>query len=108
MALAVRARTLRSAVFLAAVTAVALVRTDEVSPSLTRVRLILTTTAKTAGITIDGATLASYRPSSVSPDGVHATHGGRTLQLSNPRAGESAEATFDVVIADAAAGGAIA
>src|SRR5437588_64699 len=106
MAVAVQLRPLSSAL-LAAALAVGVLAADEKSPPLARVRLILTTTARTAGITIDGATLASYRPSSVSPGDVAATHGGRTLQLSNPRGGQPAEATFDVVVADAARGAAV-
>jgi hypothetical protein len=76
--------------------------------SLARVRVILTTSAAAAGITVDGATLASYRPSALtgSPT-LYATHTGRTLQLSRNAAGQSAEATFDLVLADVQAGSAI-
>lgn len=66
------------------------------SHTVSRIRLILSATAATASVTVDGATLAIYRPSAVigSP-GLYATDTGRTLQLSRNVAGEPAEATFD-------------
>jgi len=76
-------------------------------PPLARLRLILSTTAKTVAVTVDGATLASYRPSVVNPDDVHATHTGRTLQMSNSHAGQSAEATFELVLADVSSSAAV-
>ena len=78
------------------------------SHTVSRIRLILSTTAATASVTVDGATLASYRPSAVigSP-GLYATHTGRTLQLSRNVAGEPAEATFDVILDGVPLGSAI-
>jgi len=101
----VQLRSLRSILFTATLSTSLLAA--DAAPPLARVRLILSTTAKTVAVTLDGATLASYRPFTVNPSDVHATHTGRTMQMSNPRAGESADATFDVVLADVPPGAAI-
>ena len=81
---------------------------SEPDEQLARVRLIVTTTAANAAITVGGATIASYISSVI--DGapsVTPSRTGRTLQLSRNVAGQRAEARFDVVLADAAPGTAI-
>jgi hypothetical protein len=75
--------------------------------NLARVRLVVSTHASTAAITVAGATIASY--DSAPLDGARATrttHTGSTMQLSRG-AGESADGQFDVVLSDVPARGSI-
>ena len=77
---------------------------DPVEP-FARVRLVVTTTAATASITVGGATVASYLPAVLDgPPAVAVSRAGRTLQLSRNVPGRSAEARFDVILADVAPG----
>src|SRR5712691_9203369 len=77
--------------------------------SLARVRLVVTTRAATAAITAGGATIASYISSVLDgPPAVSVSRTGRTLQLSGNVPGQSAEARFDIILADVAPGGTIA
>jgi len=81
----------------------------EPDEQLARVRLIVTTRAANAAITVSGAIIASYIPSVL--DGAPAvtpSRTGRTLQLSRNVPGQTAEARFDVVLAEAAPGTTIA
>src|SRR5712691_9582640 len=83
--------------------------TRDPAESLARVRLVVTTRAATAAITVSGATIASYISSVLAgPPAVSASRTGRTLQLSGNVPGQSAEARFDIILADVAPGGAIA
>jgi hypothetical protein len=68
---------------------------------LARVRLIISTKAAAAQITVSGATVASYLASiSAGPSAVTVSRTGRVLQLTRNVAGQSAEAQFDVILAD--------
>src|SRR5437773_4749412 len=81
----------------------AVVRNPDPADNLARVRLVVTTTAASAAITVDGATIASYVSSVLDgPPAVSASLTGRTLLLSRNVAGQSAEARFDVILADVA------
>ena len=72
--------------------------------SLARVRLIVTTKAGAAQVTASGATIASYIASVASgPPSAAVSSTGRALQLTRNAAGQTAEARFDVVLADVAA-----
>jgi hypothetical protein len=76
---------------------------------LARVRLVVTTRAATAAITVGGATIASYLSSVLDgPPAVSVSRTGRTLQLSGNVPGQSAEARFDIILAEVAPDGAIA
>ncbi|PYR47836.1 MAG: hypothetical protein DMF95_15620 [Acidobacteria bacterium] len=84
-------------------------RNPDPAESLARVRLVVTTRAPTAAITVGGATIASYISSVLDgPPTVSASRTGRTLQLSGNVPGQSAEARFDIILADVAPGGTIA
>jgi len=86
----------------------AAVRIPDPDEQLARVRLIVTTKAATAAITAEGATIASYISSVLDgPPAVTASRTGRTLQLSRNVPGQSAEARFDIILADAAPGAVI-
>ena len=83
--------------------------TRDPAESLARVRLVVTTRAATAAITVSGATIASYISSVLAgPPAVSASRTGRTLQLSGNVPGQSAEARFDIILTDVALGGMIA
>ena len=87
----------------------AAVPAPEPAEQLARVRLIVTTKAATVAITVGGATIASYLSSvldgspAVTPSRI-----GPTLQLSRNVPGQSAEARFDIILADAEPGTTIA
>jgi len=69
--------------------------------SLARVRLIVTTKAASASIEVSGATIASYISSvDAGPLTASVSRTGRVLQLSRNVPGQTAEARFDVVLAD--------
>jgi hypothetical protein len=77
--------------------------------SLARVRLVVTTKARSVAITVGDATIASYISSVLDgPPAVSVSRTGRTLQLSGNVPGESAEGRFDIILADVAPGGVIA
>jgi hypothetical protein len=81
----------------------AVVRNPDPAHNLARVRLVVTTTAASAAITVDGATIASYLSSVVDgPPSVSASLTGPTLLLSRNVAGQPAEARFDIILADVA------
>src|SRR5258707_1300148 len=83
-------------------------RNPDPDEQLARVRLIVTTKAATVAITVGGATIASYISSVLDgPPAVTPSRTGRTLQLSRNVPGQSAEARFDIILADAAPGAAI-
>jgi hypothetical protein len=72
---------------------------------LARVRLIVTSTARTTDVTIDGVTLASYTSAILrAPSGSTTTQTGATMRLSNGAAGQTAEAQFDVILAKVRSG----
>jgi len=78
---------------------------DRLQPieSLARVRLIVTTKAASTSITATGATIASFISSVESgPPSAIVSRTGRALQLTRNVAGQTAEARFDVVLADVA------
>ena len=84
-------------------------RAPDPAEQFARVRLIVTTKAATVAITVGGATIASYISSVLDgPPAVTPSRTGRTLQLSRNVPGQSAEARFDIILADAAPGTAIA
>ncbi|HKB11884.1 MAG TPA: endo-1,3-alpha-glucanase family glycosylhydrolase [Vicinamibacterales bacterium] len=71
---------------------------------LARVRLIVSTRAASATITVSGATIASFIATiNSAPPSVTVSRTGRLLQLSRNVAGETAEAQFDVMLADVGA-----
>jgi hypothetical protein len=83
-------------------------RDPDPAEQLARVRLVVTTKAATVAITVGGATIASFISSVLDgPPTVTPSRTGRTLQLSRNVPGQSAEARFDVILADAAPGTAI-
>jgi hypothetical protein len=87
---------------------VAAVRDTEPDEQLARVRLVVTSKAANVAITVGGATIASYISSMLSGAAAATpSRTGRTLQLSRNVPGQSAEARFDVVLADASPGSAI-
>jgi hypothetical protein len=97
------------ALALAGVGVAAAQRNPQPAESLARVRLVVTTKAATAAITVGGATIASYISSVLDgPPAVSVSRTGRTLQLSANVAGQSAEARFDIILADVAPDGMIA
>ncbi|MGH9145399.1 MAG: glycoside hydrolase family 99-like domain-containing protein [Vicinamibacterales bacterium] len=74
--------------------------------NLSRVRLIVTTAATSADVTVTGATVASYL-STVrgGAPAVRTSQTGSTLRLSRNVAGQSAEASFDMILADVSSRG---
>ena len=89
--------------------ALASARDPEPDEQLARVRLVVTTRAASAAITVGGATIASYVSSVLAGvPSVTPSRTGGTLQLSRNVPGQPAEARFDIVLADAAPGTAIA
>jgi Glycosyl hydrolase family 99 len=99
-------RRFRSAVVAPALVCAAAVvsaQRPEPSENLARVRLLITTRAASATITVSGATVASYLATvNAGPSAATVTRTGRLLQLSRNVAGQSAEAQFDVILADTA------
>ena len=86
----------------------AVVRNPDPAENLARVRLVVTTRAATAAITVDGATIASYLSSVLDgPPAVSVSLTGRTLQLSGNVAGQPAEVRFDIILAGVAPGSVI-
>jgi len=80
---------------------------DEPEPSepLARVRVIVATRAANVSITARDATIASFLPSVLAgPASLTVSRTGRTLQLSRNIAGQAAEASFDIILADMAPG----
>jgi glycosyl hydrolase family 99 len=72
--------------------------------SLVRVRVIVTTKAASASVTVSGATVASFIAAvNAGPLSTTVSRTGRALQVSRNVAGQSAEAQFDVILADVAA-----
>jgi hypothetical protein len=95
-------------VALAAVGVSAAMRAPDPGEQFVRVRLIVTTKAATVAVTVGGATIASYIPSVLDgPPALTLSRTGRTLQLSRNVPGQSAEARFDIILADAAHGNVI-
>jgi glycosyl hydrolase family 99 len=83
--------------------AIAIAQRLEAIEQLARVRLVVTTTAASASIAVTGATVASYLSTVDSgPPTATVSRIGALLQLSRNVAGQTAEATFDVVLADVA------
>lgn len=76
--------------------------------NLARVRLVVSTRAATAAITIGGAAIASYISAPLDVGGAtRTTHTGDTLQLSRAAAAQSADGQFDIVLIDVPSRGAI-
>jgi glycoprotein endo-alpha-1,2-mannosidase len=75
---------------------------------LARVRVIVTTQAANVSLTVRDATIASYLSTALDgPASLTLSRTGRTLQLSRNVAGQSAEARFDIILADAVPGSAL-
>jgi len=75
----------------------------ELAEPLARVRLIVATRAANVAITARDATVASYIPAVLAgPASLTVSRTGRTLQLSRNIAGQSAEVSFDIILADVA------
>src|SRR5262249_49143948 len=71
---------------------------------LARVRLVVTTTGGGAAVAVTGATVARYIGAvAAGPPAAAVRSTGRTVQLSRSVRGQSAEARFDVILADVAA-----
>src|SRR5262245_34043082 len=69
--------------------------------NLARVRLLVTGTAATTDVTVAGATLASYTSTVLNAaDGSGASQTGQTMRMSNGAPGQTAEARFDMILAD--------
>jgi hypothetical protein len=91
-----------------AVGVAATVTSRDPAQNLARVRLVVSTNAATAAITISGATLASYISAPLDPGGAtRTTHTGSTLQLSRGGSNQSADGQFDIVLADVPSQGTI-
>src|SRR5262252_5309755 len=89
------------ALALLGVSAVVVAQRLELTEDLARVRLVLSTKAASASITVSGATVASYIAAVNSgPPSATVSQIGQVLQLSRNVAGQPAEAQFDVVLAD--------
>jgi hypothetical protein len=76
--------------------------TDKSDPvhNLARVRLIISTRAATADVTIEGATIASYLATVIAgAPSVRSSQTGQTLRVSRNIAGQAAEARFDLIVA---------
>ena len=68
--------------------------------NLARVRLIVSTKAATADVTIDGPTIASYLSTVIAgAPSVRSSQTGQTLRVSRNVAGQAAEARFDIIVA---------
>jgi hypothetical protein len=92
-----------AAIALAFGSAAAAVRAQNVDPteSLARIRLVVTTKAAAVSVTVRGATVASYLASIGSgPPSAIVSRTGAILQLSRNVPGQTAEAQFDIVLAD--------
>jgi hypothetical protein len=77
---------------------VARLRTDP-AEDLARVRLIVSTTAEIADVTVDGATIASYVSALLDgADGSGASETGFTMRTRNAAPGQRAEAQFDIIL----------
>jgi hypothetical protein len=84
------------------------VSSSDPARNLARVRLIVTTRATTAAITVAGAAIASYDSAPLDAGGAtRTTHTGETLQLSRGAAATSADGQFDIVLNDVPSSGAI-
>jgi hypothetical protein len=89
------------ALSLACAGAVVVAQRVDPDESLARVRVIVTTNAASASVTVSGATIASYIPTVDSgPAAMTVSRTGRVLQLSRNAPGQTAEARFDIVLAD--------
>src|SRR5256885_1762153 len=73
----------------------------EPAESLARVRLVVTTRATSASVSVKGATVASYIAAVASgPPSAAVSRTGAVLQVSRNVAGQIAEAQFAVILAD--------
>jgi hypothetical protein len=87
--------------FVCAALAVAVGQRIEPTENLVRVRVILSTKAAAASITVSGATVASFIAAiNAGPASATVSRTGRALQLTRNVAGQSGEAQFDVILAD--------
>jgi hypothetical protein len=94
---------------LAGISATGAVQTPDSAERFARVRLVVTTTAAAAAVTVGDARVASYISSVLDgPPAVSVSRTGGTLQLSRNVAGRSAEASFDIILADVAPGRSVA
>jgi hypothetical protein len=97
------------ALALAGISATGAVQTPDSAERFARVRLVVTTTAAAAAVTVGDARIASYVSSVLDgPPAVSVSRTGGTLQLSRNVAGRSAEASFDIILADVAPGRSVA
>src|SRR5712692_8510366 len=79
------------------------IASSALAPRLDRVRLIITSTAATTDVAVSGARIASYISKVLAgTPGLHSSQTGGTLQLSRNVVGKSAEAQFDIILADVA------
>jgi len=75
----------------------------EPGEGLARVRVIVATRAASVAITTRDATVASYIPAVLAgPASLAVSRTGQTLQLSRNIAGQAAEVSFDIILADVA------
>jgi len=104
---AMQTRVRAAGILLAIASVAAAVVAERLQPieSLARVRVIVTTKAASTSITAAGATIASYIATVDSgPPSATVSRTGRALQLTRNVAGQTAEARFDVVLADVSPG----
>jgi Glycosyl hydrolase family 99 len=88
-----------AALALAGLAGAAAERRSDPADNLARVRLVVTTSASAASVTVDGATVASYLSAVVGgPAPVSASLTGRTLALSGNLARQPAEVRFDIIL----------
>jgi hypothetical protein len=83
-------------------------RRSDPADNLARVRLVVTTSAAAASVTVDGATVASYLSAVVGgPAPVSASLTGRTLEMSGNLARQPTEVRFDIILSGVAPDGTI-
>jgi glycosyl hydrolase family 99 len=103
MVISVRVQATCAASIAAVAAVVAIAQQTTTEESLARVRLVVTTRAGGVTVSARGATVASYIAAVNSgPASTTVSRTGRVLQVSRNVAGQSAEAQFDVVLADVA------
>jgi hypothetical protein len=81
---------------------------DDPARNLSRVRLIVSTRAASADVTVLDATVASHLSTVLrGAPAVRSSQTGSTLRLSRNAVGESAEVSFDVILADVSSRGSV-
>jgi Glycosyl hydrolase family 99 len=101
MVMSVRAQAACAALIVGVAAAAGIAQQTATEERLARVRLVVTTRAGGAAVSVRSATVASYIAAVNSgPPSATVSRTGRVLQLSRNVAGQNAEAQFDVVLAD--------